>query len=136
MNKFQLNFKFKPAKLKAIKPKTFKSITNLIRGVCRLVDENYKIEYNGELYDVTERSNNLKGVQKIFTKKPDKKGRYTSLIRSKEFAYAFPVSSDDYSVFCRNHIYEGYLVSDGEITLFDVKEECGIEGYEQASYYN
>lgn len=136
-----LNFKIKP--IKSIKKKKesnalTKVTTKLVRGVCRLdEDGNYKVQikYNESenpdwLYlDFTENSYNLKGRTSIFTRKKDKKGKYTRIIRDKFKAIVFPGDSEKYIPFSPNWIIEGYICRiDGKL-VFDFHDVVTIEGY-------
>ena len=130
-----LSFKMKPIKPKRIKKLDgLKKVSKLVRGVCFIDkedDDKYKIYINMHndpdypdylILEFTEDSKKLKGKTKIFTKEPDKKGKYTCIIRSEEHAYAFPNSPELYTPFCINWLYDGYIVRvDGKM-LFQVTE--------------
>ena len=121
-----------------------KLMTNLVKGVCIKEGDEYFIEIdtrnipdnilgknhpNVLKIPFTEESYNLKGIVQVFSRTPDKNGRYTRFIRNESQCKFFPGNRETLVPFCNNWICSGYLVRrDGKIML-DFNECITPKGY-------
>ena len=136
----QFNFKF-VSKRKEVKNK---KLTKLVKGVCFLDGDEFKIRLdiktlkpdvidNGQpdllILPFTEESYNIVGVTCVFSKKPDKNGKYTRFIRDESKAKFHPGSTETYVPFCRNWVCSGYIVKRDGKMMFDFKECITPKGY-------
>lgn len=139
-------FTFKLAKPKVARTTNArKVISKLIKGTCILTEEGWKIEisvpvqgdkFNVQILDFTPKSYELKGKEYIFSKtQMDLHGNPICIIRTKEHAIAFPGLESQYTPFCENWEYSGYIVKENNKTLFDVHETIGVYGYERKSTF-
>lgn len=72
------NFSLKTSKKRTIQPK----ITETIEGYIVMLNDNYKIKYNNELYNIDESSISTKNQSIIYSKKLDKYGHRIKIIRN------------------------------------------------------
>lgn len=128
------------------KPRTEanKVLTKLVRGTCIKEGNDYKISVDvralkpniidkGQpdllILDFTEESYEIKGVTSVFSREPDKHGKYTRYIRNEVHAKFHPGSPERYTPFCRNWVCSGYIVRrDGKL-MFEFHECIAPVGY-------
>ena len=137
----QFSFKF-VSKKKEVKNK---KLTKLVRGVCFLEGDEFKIKLdvktlkpdiidNGQpdllVLSFTEESYNIVGVTCVFSRKPDKNGKYTRFIRSEAKSKFHPGSTETYVPFCRNWVCSGYIVKRDNKLMFDFNECIAPQGYD------
>lgn len=116
----------------------------LVRGVCLKDGDDYKIQLDikslkpniidkGQpdilVLDFTEESYELKGITSVFSRQPDKDGKYTRYIRNEVHAKFHPGSPEKYTPFCRNWICSGYIVRRNGKLMFDFNECIALQGY-------
>lgn len=121
-----------------------KLTTKLVRGVCLIIDGEYKIQLDikalkpniidkGQpdilVLDFTEESYDLKGVISVFDREPDKHGKYTRYIRNEVKAKFMHGSSERYVPFCRNWVCSGYIVRHNGKLMFEFNECIAPKGY-------
>lgn len=121
-----------------------KRLTKLVRGICFLEGDNFKIQVDAKVLnpdiiekgkpdilvlDFTEESYNLKGVASVFDRKPDEHGKYTRYIRNAIHAKFFPGDSERYVPFCKNWICSGYVVRRNGKMMFEFNECIVPKGY-------
>lgn len=141
-------FTFKLAKPKiANNNNTRKVVSKLVKGICFLdeIDNIWKIhvpvsieEDNSDMLvlEFTPQSYELKGKEYIFSKtQMGLNGKPICIIRTKEHAIAFPGLESQYTPFCKNWEYSGYIVKENNKTLFDIHETIGVYGYERKSTF-
>lgn len=113
-------FKFKPVHIKknVVKHRSNR-VSNQLYCVCVKEDDEFKAHVNitSELefpdtlvIPFTEDSYNLKGKTDIFTKVPDKNGKYTRICRTSVHAEQFPNLDELYTPFREMYVYSGYIV--------------------------
>lgn len=121
-----------------------KLTTKLVRGLCIKLDGEYKIQLDVKalkpdiidkgqpdilVLGFTEESYELKGVTSVFSKEPDKKGRYTRYIRSETNAKFMAGSQERYVPFCHNWVCSGYIVRRDSKLMFELNECIAPQGY-------
>lgn len=137
------SFKLIPKKI--VKSERNKRITTkLVRGICFILDGEYKIQLDVKVLkpniidkgqpdilvlDFTEESYNIKGLTSIFSRKPDKKGKYTKYIRNETNAKFHPGSTEKYVPFCNNWVCSGYIVKYNGKLMFEFNECIAPNGY-------
>ena len=137
-------FKLVPKK-KTYKTNTDKKITTkLIRGICFKEDNTYKIQIDVKclkpdivdkgtpdllVLEFTEESYDLKGVTSVFSREPDKRGKYTRYIRTETNARMMPGSPERYVPFCNNWVCSGYIIRRKGKMMFDFNECIAPKGY-------
>ena len=139
-NSFKLIPKKRVVKHDGIKKLT----TKLVRGVCLLIDGEYRIKLDittlkpdiidKEHPDIliipfTEKSYELKGMISVFSKTCDDKGRYTRYIRRETNAKFLPGNPEKYVPFCHNWVCSGYIVRCNGKLMFDFNECIAPQGY-------
>lgn len=122
-----------------------KLTTKLVRGICFKDDDGtFKIQVDikalkpdiiekGQpdilVLEFTEESYELKGVFSIFSKNPDKHGKYTRYVRNESHSKFFPGDPERYVPFCPNWICSGYIVRHNGKMMFDFNECICPKGY-------
>lgn len=139
-NKFKfINKKKKP------KTNTDKRISKLVRGICIKDGEEFKISIDARflktdvikeesnpdliLLPFTEESYKLKNINSIFSKVPDKKGKYIRLIRSDWDCKFSDGNMEMYVPFCNNWVCSGHIIRRNNILMFDFNECIAPKGY-------
>lgn len=99
-------------------------------------DYKVSISMNNDIYNpsllivpFTEKSFDIKGRVNVFSRKPDKKGRYTRYVRSEEKAKFFPGDPNNYVPFAPNWIVKGNLIRENTVLKFEFKSLITIKGY-------
>lgn len=140
-------FTFKLAKPKVARTTNArKVISKLIKGTCFLDEDNiWKIhipmslaEDNSAMrvLEFTPKSYELRGKEYVFSKtQKGLNGKPICIIRTKEHAITFPGLESQYTPFCENWEYSGYIVKENNKTLFDIYETIGVYGYERKSTF-
>lgn len=136
-------FKFIPKKHRIVNSDK-KITTTLIKGICIKDDDEYKIQINVKalkpnlidegqpdllLLDFTEESYNLKGLNVIFSREKDEKGRYIQYIRDDSKAKFHPGNTEKYVPFCHNWVCSGYIIRRNGKMLFDFNQCISPNGY-------
>ena len=137
-------FKIVPKK-RAVRPDGNKKLTTkLVKGICLKIDGEYKIQLDVKLLkpniidkgqpdililNFTEESYELKGITSVFSREPDKRGRYTRYIRSEVNAKFMPGSQERYVPFCHNWVCSGYIVRRNGKLMFEFNECIAPQGY-------
>lgn len=118
----------------------FKRVAGITQGVIREDEQgNFTVEIAGnddkkEYLPLTEKSFNLTGKKYVFTRKKDKKGKRTCIIRDEFHSKFLSGLPEQYFPFTKNWVVSGYIVQNGLIRQFDFKTLLGIEGYNLGSY--
>lgn len=118
----------------------FKRVAGITQGVIREDEQgNFTVEIAGnddkkEYLPLTEKSFNLTGKKYVFTRKKDKKGKRTCIIRDEFHSKFLSGLPEQYLPFNKNWVVSGYIVQNGLIRQFDFKTLLGIEGYNLGSY--
>ena len=119
-------FKFKPIHIKKQRNKSSSThVSKRLYCVCiEESPENFKAYINipsdlefPDVYVIpfTKTSYNLTGKTDIFSRYPDKNGKYTRLCRTKVHANSFPNLEELYTPFRDRYVYSGYIVNiDGQ----------------------
>lgn len=137
------SFKLVPKKHRVVN--TDKNLTTkLIRGICIKEGDDYKIQLDikalkpniideGQpdllLLDFTEESYNLKGLNSIFSREKDERGKYTQYIRDDSKAKFHPGNIEKYVPFCHNWVCSGYIIRRNGKMLFDFNQCIAPQGY-------
>lgn len=144
LNQFS-SFKLIPKKRTITRDGNKKLTPKLVRGICFKENDDYKIQVNIKalkpdiidkghpdilILDFTEESYELKGVLSVFSRKPNKDGKYIRYIRSESNAKFMPGSPDVYVPFCNNWICNGYIVRRNGKMMFDFNECLHPKGYD------
>ena len=82
-----------------------------------------------ELLPLTDRSFDLKGKENIFTRKKDKFGKRTRIIRDKNKANFMPGLPEIYFPFSNNWQVKGYIITENNIRKFDFMGLIGLNNY-------
>ena len=119
--------------------------TKLVKGICIKDGDDYKIQLNVKalkpdiidkgqpdllILPFTDESYELKGVNSVWDKNPDKNGKYTRYIRTAVNAKFMPGSPERYVPFCKNWICSGYIVRRNGKMMFDFNECTYPQGYD------
>lgn len=118
----------------------FKRVAGIVQGVIREDEQGtFTVEIAGnddkkEYLPLTEKSFNLTGKKYVFTRKKDKKGKRTCIIRDEFHSKFLSGLPEQYLPFTKNWVVSGYIVQNGLIRQFDFKTLLGIEGYNLGSY--
>lgn len=112
------------------KKKTYdKRYTNIAYCVCQLIDGKYvaavNLKEDNQIMDFTPKSYDLKNRLIVFTKKLDKNGKPISIYRSELEARHSPGIPRQYTPFCENYVYSGYIVKKDGKHYFDMKDLVG-----------
>lgn len=132
MNNVISSFKFKPITVKTLRTKSSKP--KGVKAYCVCIEDE-KGEYKAHVnitdgLDCTDTlvipftldSYILKGKTNVFSKKPDKKGKFTRYIRSKEDATHFPGLPEIYTPFRTNYVYVGHVIKVDGHYMFKVDD--------------
>lgn len=139
------SFKLIPKKRK-VNINCDKKVTNkLIKGICVIENNEYKIKLNVRelkpkiidknqpdilVIPFTEDSYDIKGQVSVFDRNPDKYGRYTRYIRDIVKAKFHPGDPERYVPFCKNRICDGYIIKKYGNLYFKFNECIAPEGYD------
>lgn len=133
--KINYSFKIKPVKQSAhnalLKPVKVGTIT---KALCILENGVHKakvtISDKEMIIPFTDKSYELKGRTRIFTRSKDKRGRYICICRTPDRANHFPGCTEVYVPFCPKWIIKGYIMNLNGNYSFDFKALVTIEGHE------
>ena len=112
---------------KIVKGRVFKDEEGIYKFSISM--ENNPLYPDLRVFDFTERSYDLTGKTNVFSRNPNKKGKYTRYIRNEANAKYMPGLPEQYVPFAPNWIVRGYIVRDQGINKFDFKSLVGIDGY-------
>ena len=115
-------------------------LTKLVLCVCQIIDGQYKAKVDLDnidigikkkeiLLDFTEESYNIEGVISVFSRVPEKDGKYMRWIRDEHKAKVHPGDPQKYTPFCHNWVCKGFIIKRGGKILFDFKECIAPKGY-------
>lgn len=136
---FKMNTGFLSFKIKAVakEPKKEKKTTNssyLTTGIIVKENDDYFVKINNSesedsKYNLTEQSFSIYDRTVIYSRKPDKKGVHTAVIRSHNDAKLTSGISSIYLPFKPNIKVKGKIVTIAGIKAFDLVEVCYPESY-------
>ena len=132
-------------KKRIIKNSTDKQLTpKLIRGICTLIENEYKISIDitsikpnildNSYPDVitipfTEDSYNIVGLTTVFSRATDERGNYIRYIRDELKSKVHPGDPNRYVPFCHNWICSGYIIMRNCKLMFKFNECIAPKGY-------
>lgn len=137
------SFKLVPKK-RVIREQNKKLTTKLVKGICIKEGDIYKIKLDittlkpdiiskGQpdilLLEFTEESYDIKNMTSVFSRVPDKNGKYTRYIRSESKAKFHYGSNETYIPFCVNWVCSGHIVRRNGKMMFDFNECISPNGY-------
>lgn len=126
-------FQFVPKKKK---PKRNTKCTNLVYCLCKQTDNGYVALINTSkektVLEFTPKSYELKNRLVVFTRKLDKHNKPICVYRSEMDAKLSPGLSIQYTPFCHNQIYSGYIFKKEDKYYFEMKEYIGpLSNYQE-----
>lgn len=111
------------------KTKYDKRYTAIAYCVCQKIDGKYvaavNLKEDNQIMEFTPKSYDLKNRLIVFSKKLDKNGKPICIYRSETEARYSPGIPRQYTPFCENYVYSGYIVKKSGKHYFDMKEVIG-----------
>lgn len=109
-----------------------KKLSKLVYAICTQ-SEDGEFKANLRIVSRTKRVTNmcisfslksyyLTDKERVFTIKPDKRGKHVCYIRTPWEAKLAPKNSTLYTPFCKDWVYSGYIVRIGKGLYFDIKD--------------